>query len=501
MVQRHKTAIRRNKISRPVNLLLEYGLLKSDSSFFDYGCGHGQDLDLLKKNGFDNVEGWDPHYRPKQKFEESSIVNLGYVLNVIETIEERNKTLKSAFEIANDILCVSVMLMNQKGYDGQRYGDGFVTSKGTFQKYYDQPEIKNYLESQLGVDAIAIEPGIFFVFKSESKKLAYLDSRYCRSTILKITQLDPETHKYKKASVLKNKIDTFVKESPFFDGIISFVLSHGRFPRVEESEDFQNLVFEFKSKNKIKSIVMESIDEEIFHSVKQKRINELLVFFSLRRFDKSGYPKKADLPVPMANDISGLFPSYRAFLDQANELLFLLGNEKYMRDIHKEISIGKVLPDAVYIHPGYVRELPPVIQIKVGVAQKMIGEIEECNLIKINKAKEKVSFMVYEDFDNVAHPKLLYTTVVDLPKMTVKIWDFEERENPPILHRKDSFVNSDYLHYKNFLGLTQAEEKAGLLSRHDIGTEKNWLNLLKKEGLEIRGHHLCRIEPQSQITN
>ena len=43
VVERHKTALMRYELSKPVKTLLEYGLLKSDTTFFDYGCGQGSD--------------------------------------------------------------------------------------------------------------------------------------------------------------------------------------------------------------------------------------------------------------------------------------------------------------------------------------------------------------------------------------------------------------------------------------------------------------------------
>jgi len=107
--------------------------------------------------------------------------------------------------------------------------------------------------------------------------------------------------------------------------------------------------------------------------------------------------------------------------------------------------------------------------------------------------------MVYDDFEITEHPALQYTVVVDLPKLTTKLWDFENRENPPILHRKETFVDTDFPNYELFASLTAQEEKAGLLSRNDIGTRKNWEALLKEQGFKIENHHLLKTE--LEITN
>jgi DNA phosphorothioation-associated putative methyltransferase len=62
-IPRHRTAIRRFGHSRPVALASAHGLITPEFSFFDYGCGFGEDIQLLRGGGV-KAEGWDPHYRP-----------------------------------------------------------------------------------------------------------------------------------------------------------------------------------------------------------------------------------------------------------------------------------------------------------------------------------------------------------------------------------------------------------------------------------------------------
>ncbi len=61
-----RTAIRRPALSRPVALAVEDGLLRRDRTFFDYGCGRGDDLLRLHAMGI-AVAGWDPAFFPDEK--------------------------------------------------------------------------------------------------------------------------------------------------------------------------------------------------------------------------------------------------------------------------------------------------------------------------------------------------------------------------------------------------------------------------------------------------
>lgn len=132
-ILRHRTALLRRRFSGPVQLLLDDGLLTTGTSFFDYGCGYGEDIKFLKKMQF-NAAGWDPHYAPENQKKSAQIVNLGYILNVIENPEERAQTLKAAFELAENLLVVAVMIRASGPLVATEtsFGDGVLTSWNTF---------------------------------------------------------------------------------------------------------------------------------------------------------------------------------------------------------------------------------------------------------------------------------------------------------------------------------------------------------------------------------
>ena len=124
------------------------GLLARDTTFFDYGCGRGEDLELLTAEGF-TCSGWDPAFRPEATRQEADVVNLGYVINVIEDIEERAATIRKAWALCRTVLAVSAqVIVRGRGKDTVEFGDGVLTSAGTFQRFFEQGELKTYLESE-----------------------------------------------------------------------------------------------------------------------------------------------------------------------------------------------------------------------------------------------------------------------------------------------------------------------------------------------------------------
>lgn len=170
-IPRHRTAIRRSGHSRPVSLAQARGLIGGETSFFDYGCGCGEDVMLLKTAGI-SAKGWDPHYSPAP-IEQADCVNLGYVLNVIENPQEREKTLRSAFSLAVKVLVVSVRV-DQSLSGGTEFSDGLVTNSGSFQKIYTQSEFREYVQTILGRKPYMAGLGVAYVFKDESAESAHL---------------------------------------------------------------------------------------------------------------------------------------------------------------------------------------------------------------------------------------------------------------------------------------------------------------------------------------
>jgi len=130
-VQRYLTALARTNLSAPVQLLIRHSLLTQQRTFFDYGCGRGDDVLSLSTNQYEAF-GWDPHFATDGRRGPADVVNLGFVLNVIEDPAERADALHYAFGFTDGVLAVSVMLEASEK-TGRTFRDGVLTKdKATF---------------------------------------------------------------------------------------------------------------------------------------------------------------------------------------------------------------------------------------------------------------------------------------------------------------------------------------------------------------------------------
>ncbi len=71
--------------------------------------------------------------------------------------------------------------------------------------------------------------------------------------------------------------------------------------------------------------------------------------------------------------------------------------------------------------------------------------------------------------------------------------DYAQSANPPVLHRKESFLTPDHPLHAKFVRLTTQEEKNGLLDNPSgIGTREGWSRRLAERGFSLKEHRLAR---------
>ena len=181
VVERHKTALTRYDLSKPVESLLEFGVLRQGTSFFDYGCGQGSDVRELQVLGY-KASGWDPVLTPDGLKRAADVVNCGYVLNVIEDPAERVETLVDAFRHAGRLLVVSGLISETVDTSkARRFADGVLTRSNTFQKYFEQQELQQFIEDALDTTAVPVALGVFYVFRNPAEQQDFLSARSRRA--------------------------------------------------------------------------------------------------------------------------------------------------------------------------------------------------------------------------------------------------------------------------------------------------------------------------------
>lgn len=178
----------------------------------------------------------------------------------------------------------------------------------------------------------------------------------------------------------------------------------------------------------------------------------------------------------------------------------VIAREKFTEIITscKNNAIGKLLPNALYVHFQALKALEPLLQAYERAARKLIENLDNATIVKFSLERPKISYLFYPDFDRDPHPRLHKSIVVDLSLNQISHRQYQNSSNPPILHRKETFVTPDYPCYSEFTQLTQAEVDLGLLDNPRlIGTQQEWHKLLSQQGIDFVGHRLiCPLNSQ-----
>ena len=476
-IARHKTAITRTELSRPIKLALSDGILSEDHSVFDYGCGQGDDLRLLRAMGFAG-SGWDPVHRPNGHLQKAPVVNLGYVVNVIEKAGERQDVLRRAWGLAEQVLIVSARLSMDARFQGEArdYEDGCLTSRGTFQKFFDQQELRNWIDQSLSVTSVAAAPGVFYVFRDEQARAAFVASRYRRRLA---------------APRLTKSAELYNEHEALLQPLMAFVGQRGRLPADDELANREALCDVFGSIRRAFQVIKRVTDTESWDEIAECRAQDLLIYLALSRFD--GRPNFSKLPRELQRDAKGFFSSYKQACEAADEILFSIGEPGLVGTACQMSKVGKLLPRALYVHESALGSLSPILRLFEGCAQGYIGRIDDANLIKLHRAEPKVSYLSYPDFESDPHPALAFSMTVHFQTFQVKFRDYTSYRNPPILHRKESFLADAHPLQAKFARLTRIEEEKGLYEETSrIGTREGWADVLDAKGFYFKGHRLLK---------
>ena len=434
-IDRHKTAIVRHELSAPMKQLAKQGYLNGEHTIFDYGCGRGDDLTELEAHGLDAL-GWDPNFRPEAEKVKSDLVNIGFVINVIEDKVERDEALLGAWELTTKLLVVSAMLANDKFINQfTPYKDGIITSINTFQKYYAQSELKGYIERTLDENAIAIAPGIFYIFKDKLEEQRFLSGRFKRHHSWK--QLTTPTPTSEEQARL-----LFTKHHELLNRFWDRCLELGRLPVLEEFTETPEIIAAIGNAKKALKLLLQVQGEQatrVFEAAIATRREDLLVYFALCQFEQhKGY---THLPSELKRDIKVFFDNYKVAQAEAKTLLYRIANteeiEQACIEAHKTLPASKLNDGhSLELHKQFLPLLPALLRVYVGAAVQLYGELDEIDIVKVHITSGKVSFMGYDNFDSSSLPKLRERIKVKMWQLDVDFFDYvDEHARPPLINK------------------------------------------------------------------
>lgn len=457
-VARHLTALTRYGFSAPLQTLTRFGFLDGGKTVFDYGCGRGDDLRGLLENNVP-ASGWDPYFAPDNSRHKAQLVNLGFVINVIENLEERVEALHGAYRLADELLVVSAMLANQDAVKGVPYGDGVLTSRNTFQKYYTQGELRQFIAETLLEEPIPVGPGIFYVFKDKDAEQRFMYGRLeNRRNILRLTRLSrpPRVGRPDRAQA---KYD---QHRDLLESLWDTRLSLGRDPDRSEVPNFAEITAAFASLPAALRFIKARKEnvEVVLESAHASRMDDLGVYFAQLQFEKR--KPYRHLEERLQRDVRFFFRDYKAAVEHGRRLLFSLADiETIGRACHSaaEHGIGWLVDsESLQLHTSMVEQLPAALRTYINCGTLLYGDVSSADLIKIHIRSGKLTLMTFDDFIGRPLPRMTQRIKINLRTQDLDVFDYSGPYTPPYLYRKSRFINEEFPFYAEQIAFEEALE-------------------------------------------
>jgi DNA phosphorothioation-associated putative methyltransferase len=475
-IERHRSALSRTALSAPVQSLIRDGLLHPGKSFFDYGCGRGDDVASLQANGF-RAAGWDPYYRSESERISADVANLGFVINVIEDRAERMEALERAFSLTTEVLAVAAMLATQgQPTYGRSYQDGIVTSRNTFQKYYTQGELQQYIEAVLDEDAYPAAPGVFYVFKDRAMEQTYLLSKCSdRSRVARarLATVNPLRTGRREGAVRRVKAES-PEAVTYLEGLWSTCLELGRVPAIEELPSPEEAKRLFGSSRRAIAACLSRNDPGSLTRASLGRRDEILVMLALQFFGRRRRFTQFDHR--FQRDVKEFFGSFQFAEAKAQQLLFSVQDKAVIAaacDDASTLGLGWLEPGhSLQLHTSLVERLPAPLRVYLGCATALAGSMTSFDLVKAHIESGKVTLMTFDNFTGKPLPALQSRIKVRLRDQDLDIFDYKGPYPPTLLFNKSRYINEEFPHYAEQVAFEDALQSLGLFDLSGYGPEE-----------------------------
>lgn len=139
----------------------------------------------------------------------------------------------------------------------------------------------------------------------------------------------------------------------------------------------------------------------------------------------------------------------------------------------KSTGRGKHIGPLSYYHESLIGTVPRLSDDLAILRRRLRLQDAIFNVVKLD-SRQCISFLRYEPFE-IAFPALLAAESCNLRRRTIRLINFVNRPNPPILHRKELLLPAWHPLVPEATNLTRRLERLGAF-RHTntIGTRRGW---------------------------
>jgi DNA phosphorothioation-associated putative methyltransferase len=376
--------------------------------------------------------------------------------------------------------------------DLRPYRDGFLTKRDTFQKYFRQEEIKAFLDRALGMEAIAVSPGIFFVFRDKILEQRFLLDKQRRVQFSIAPEIKPPSD---RPTLDESRLDAL---GPIIDQLWQHMCVWGR-PLAEEEVPL-DLMVEIKEKvgslRRAERLGSSPENVQKLAAAANVRREDLLVYFGLNSFN--GRTRYSTLAPELQRDIKAFLGNATAANEAGKALLFSVGKPDTVDracQLARQNGLGQLVEgDSLQLHSALINRLPAALRCYVGCAGKLYGDVETADLVKIHVRSGKLTLLFYDDFDVSPLPRLRERVKINMREQRIDYFSYIRDQSSQILYLKSQYMTADQPGYVEQKAFDDSLVELGLFDFSEYGpSAEAFKSTLEVAGYEVRGMSLKKV--------
>jgi len=400
------------------------------------------------------------------------------------------------------VMSVGVMLYGSET-PGQPFRDGFITSRNTFQKYFSQSEIKDFIEHVLNEEVLMAAPGVALVFKDKDLQQRFLVERY-RTSNVALRLLAARSPRVERNPAQKGRHSTANKQGitlqdaakPWMDGLWALCLELGRYPEPDEIENREAIQQAVGSISMVLRYVAEHYDLDLLGAAHNTRKDDLKLFLAMQQFSRR--PPYRTLETRLQRDIKAFFGDYGRAQQDGMKLLMDAADATKIRAASvsaAQVGLGYLQAEqSLLIHISLVERLPVILRAYVACGLILYDAVSDVQLVKIHIDSGKLTLLQYDDFDHSPLPFLSKRIKVNIKKQVDDVFEYGSEKYPKqMLAWKSRYINEDTPGFAEQQLLDEQLESMGILPDPEHGHfPVEILNTLKLMRQQLDGQKLVR---------
>jgi len=179
--------------------------------------------------------------------------------------------------------------------------------------------------------------------------------------------------------------------------------------------------------------------------------DDVLVYLALARIKNESV--LSSMPQVLKEKVTSHLGNNIRAIAESRKLLAVMSQNGKVKDLCEKTELGMQDEDALWFHTSLIKEQDPALRVYIGCSAFFYGDPSSADIIKIHKKSSKITYYLYDDFENKLLPEMHDRIKVDLSRQKMDHFDHRNNRRPEVVYFKERFVsprNSRYNEWQDF---------------------------------------------------